>query len=66
MSHLSVFAFARLPLLVDLGAAIDDNVAVEVYQRHRSTDEWAWLDEKDVDFAGGSKSLRTKGPSKRS
>jgi SMODS-associated and fused to various effectors sensor domain len=52
VSHVSVFAFARLPLLVYLGAAIDDNVAVEVYQRHRSTDEWAWLDEKVVDFIG--------------
>lgn len=51
VSHVSVFAFARLPLLVYLGAAIDDNVAVEVYQRHRSTDEWAWLDAEDVDFA---------------
>jgi hypothetical protein len=54
VSHMSVFAFARLPLLVYLGAAIDDNIAVEVYQRHRETDAWAWLDNQAVEFAAAS------------
>lgn len=40
--HLSVFAFARLPLLVYLGWRLDDGVPADVYQRHRSTDSWAW------------------------
>ncbi|MBC2644996.1 MULTISPECIES: SAVED domain-containing protein [unclassified Rhodococcus (in: high G+C Gram-positive bacteria)] len=40
--HLSVFAFARLPLLVYLGAQIDDTVPVDIYQRHRSTEDWKW------------------------
>lgn len=54
VSHMSVFAFARLPLLVYLGAAIDDNIAVEVYQRHRATDAWMWLDNQAVEFAAAS------------
>ncbi|NIL92169.1 hypothetical protein RhoFasSB10_04526 [Rhodococcus fascians] len=40
--HLSVFALARLPLLVYLGAQIDDTVPVDIYQRHRSTQDWKW------------------------
>ncbi|MCV7471908.1 SAVED domain-containing protein [Micrococcus luteus] len=42
VQHVSVFAFARLPLLVYLGSRLDDTYGVEVYQRHRSTDAWAW------------------------
>lgn len=42
--HISVFAFARLPLLVYLGTKLDDTVPVEVYQRHRSTENWHWPD----------------------
>lgn len=40
--HVSVFAFARLPLLVYLGSRLDDTFGVELYQRHRSTNAWAW------------------------
>ncbi|MES2210158.1 MAG: SAVED domain-containing protein [Chloroflexota bacterium] len=56
VSHVSVFAFARLPLLVYLGAALDDNIAVEVYQRHRATDAWAWIDDQTVKFTASSES----------
>jgi hypothetical protein len=42
IEHVSVFAFARLPLLVHLGRRLDDVHGVEVYQRHRSTEGWAW------------------------
>lgn len=42
--HLSVFAFARLPLLVYLGAQLGDLVPVDVYQKHRSTEDWRWPD----------------------
>jgi SMODS-associated and fused to various effectors sensor domain len=42
VDHLSVFAIARLPLLVYLGLALDDGVATDVYQRHRSTGQWTW------------------------
>ncbi|HEV2890384.1 MAG TPA: SAVED domain-containing protein [Frankiaceae bacterium] len=40
--HVSVFAFARLPLLVYLGSKLDDTYGVDVYQRHRATDGWRW------------------------
>lgn len=40
--HLSVFAIARLPLLVYLGARLDDAIAAEIYQRHRASNSWEW------------------------
>lgn len=46
--HLSVFGFARLPLLVYLGSRLDDTYEVAVYQRHRSTDSWAWPESVDA------------------
>lgn len=42
ITHLSVFGLARLPLLVYLGARLDDGIAIDVYQRHRSTASWIW------------------------
>lgn len=42
VQHVSVFAFARLPLLVYLGSRLDDTYGVQVYQRHRSKETWAW------------------------
>jgi SMODS-associated and fused to various effectors sensor domain len=42
INHLSVFAFARLPLLVYLGSCLDDNIKTDVYQRHRTPEDWAW------------------------
>ena len=42
--HVSVFAFARLPLLVHLGSRLDDAYSVSIYQRHRSTQGWDWPD----------------------
>lgn len=52
--HLSVFAFARLPLLVHLGARLDDTTPVTVYQRHRRSQSWVWpAAESDLQFAVG-------------
>ena len=42
ITHLSVFALARLPLLVYLGAKLDDGFPLDVYQRHRSSGSWSW------------------------
>ena len=42
VQHLSIFAIARLPLLIYLGWAVEDGVATDVYQRHRSTGDWRW------------------------
>ena len=43
--HLSVFALARGPLLVYLGAWLGDKLEIDIYQRHRATASWAWPDE---------------------
>ena len=43
--HVSVFPWARLPLLVYLGTKLEDNTAIEVFQRHRATQDWLWDDD---------------------
>ena len=51
VNHLSVFAFARLPLLVYLGARLDDTIQTEIYQRHRASETWQWAaDGPEVTF----------------
>jgi SMODS-associated and fused to various effectors sensor domain len=52
ISHLSIFAIARLPLLIYLGSKLDDGVPLDIYQRHRSTDSWMWPqnDDPGTDF----------------
>lgn len=41
--HLSVFPFARIPLLVLLGRHLDDKIGVDLYQRRRDGDQgWHW------------------------
>ena len=42
ISRLAVFAFARIPLLVHLGAQLDDKVPVLLFQRQRVLGENAW------------------------
>ena len=42
IAHLSVFAFARIPLLVYLGSRLDDTIPTEIYQRHRAGETWDW------------------------
>ena len=49
--HLSVFAFARLPLLVYLVSKLDDAYPVRVYQRIRDTETWQWPGGPTVEFA---------------
>ena len=44
IDHVSVFAIARVPLLVYLGSRLDDGVPVDVYQRSRSRESWLWAD----------------------
>jgi hypothetical protein len=50
VTHLSVFGFARLPLLVYLGSKLTDNYEIEIYQRHRSTDGWVWPETEAATF----------------
>lgn len=42
VSRLAVFAFARIPLLVHLGAHLDDKVQTLIFQRQRVDDVNAW------------------------
>ncbi len=44
ISHLSVFGFARIPILVALGAQLDDKIETRIFQRHRTDDgnPWRW------------------------
>src|SRR5262249_4455191 len=43
VQHLSVFGLARIPLLVLLGYHLDDKIPVDLYQKHRDSDEsWSW------------------------
>ncbi|MEU0691486.1 SAVED domain-containing protein [Streptomyces uncialis] len=48
VQHVSVFGFARLPLLVYLGSRLDDTVPTDVYQRHRSEQSWVWPTESGI------------------
>ena len=49
--HLSVFAIARIPLLVYLGSRIDDALTVDLFQRHRASESWIWPEPSDGDPA---------------
>lgn len=42
VNHVSLFAFARIPILVKLGAALNDTFAVDIYSANRSTGAWDW------------------------
>lgn len=60
VKHLSVFALARLPLVVCLGSKLDDTFEVEIYQRHRSSESWLWPDHAttarfEISAAAGNK-----------
>lgn len=45
--HLSVFGFARIPLLVYFGSRLDDTISTEIFQRHRTTESWRWTPDAD-------------------
>lgn len=42
IEHLSVFALAPQPLLIQLGTLLGDITPVDVYQRHREPQTWTW------------------------
>jgi hypothetical protein len=44
VARLAVFAFARIPLLIALGARLDDKVPALIFQRHRTdrSNAWTW------------------------
>jgi hypothetical protein len=40
--HISLFALAPIPLLVFLGSQLSNKVALDIYQRHRDSENWTW------------------------
>lgn len=40
--HVSVFALAPMPLLVQLGAQLSNKIETDFFQRHRDGGGWAW------------------------
>ena len=44
ISRVAVFGFARIPLLVHLGARLDDKLPANIFQRHRvdAGNAWRW------------------------
>jgi len=52
ITRVAVFAVARIPLLVYLGARLDDKVRALPFQRHRtdSDNPWIWPDLDPADF----------------
>lgn len=60
--HLSVFALAPQPLLIELGRLLNDIVPVTVHQRHREPPTWAWQrDRAPLDFTATEPSLDADG-----
>jgi hypothetical protein len=47
IKHLSIFAIAPQPLLIELGRLISDIQPVEIYQKHREPDTWKWIKGND-------------------
>ena len=46
-----LFAIAPIPLLIRLGMLFGDISSVEVFQKHREPDSWAWFDDdSQVDY----------------
>jgi hypothetical protein len=40
--HISLFALAPIPVLVYLGSRLSSKIPLEVFQRHRDTQDWVW------------------------
>jgi hypothetical protein len=47
IEHLSIFALAPIPLLIELGHLLSDIPAAEVYQLHREPPDWRWQETPD-------------------
>ncbi len=47
--HISVFALAPIPLLIHTGRCLGDIDSVDLYQRHRDQQDWAWKQDEDAD-----------------
>lgn len=50
IDHFSIFALAPIPALIYLGKCIGDTIPADVYQRHRATGDWSWVDAASTSF----------------
>ncbi|MBA4286257.1 MAG: hypothetical protein C0434_12070 [Xanthomonadaceae bacterium] len=57
VSHLSVFALAPQPLLIELGRLLSDIRACDVYQLHREPPGWSWAKDDGLDVRCSSSEL---------
>lgn len=63
IKHLSVFALAPQPLLIELGRLIYDIVPTTVHQRHREPETWNWQrDRPPLDFVVSRPPENASGP----
>lgn len=61
--HLSVFALAPQPLLMQLGRLLSDLVPVTVHQRHREPTTWQWQEgQPAIEFVVGEAKPNGAGP----
>ena len=61
--HLSVFALAPQPLLIELGRLLCDIVPATVHQRHREPATWRWqCDRPPLDFIASCPPSDARGP----
>jgi hypothetical protein len=51
VNHVSVFALGSIPLLIQLGYAIGNIVPMDIYQRHRDTQDWIWKSSARENFS---------------
>lgn len=40
--HVSLFGLAPIPVLIFLGSQLSNKVPLDLYQRHRNTEDWSW------------------------
>lgn len=63
IKHLSVFALAPQPLLIELGRLLNEIVPITVHNRHREPATWKWQRDRPVlDFVVGRPSVAARGP----
>jgi hypothetical protein len=47
-ASLSVFAIAPIPLLIHAGRCLGDTQRIDLYQRHRDTQDWIWKEDEEA------------------
>ncbi|MBA3068122.1 MAG: HNH endonuclease [Hyphomonas sp.] len=62
--HISLFAIGPIPQLIYLGTRLSDKLPLDVFQRHRAPETWAWKSPEDhPPVAYEFRTLKSAGPS---